>query len=227
MFEQFLKDPAKRKDRYNIGKVEKSNNYCFNQFDVKDFFSSKHRSNSDNVITRLVNNLTRAINKHSTLPKIIAVIFDNDIINNCNHDGYGISVHYGIILEEIINEFDRIISQYKNLLPNRCKREYFPHIIWIAPPGHKGFGADDNVRQRKFTDCLLSLVVSAKYYNKMSVLKMVKFWNPEDTSLFDETEHRFTSEGLFHYWLSVDAAVKFWDTLLSEKFHKKLMQQQQ
>ena len=201
--------------------------YCFNRFEVKDFFSSRHRNRSDNILTRLINELVRAFNGHSSLPKLIVVILDNDLIRNAKHEGYGISVHFGVLLEDLISEFDRVISEYKSFLPSKAKREYFPHVIWIAMPTHRGFGENSNNKRVKFGESLLTQVISSKYYNKMSVLKMVKFWHSEDPLLFNEKEYRFTSEGLYRYWLSIDAAVKFWDTILFDKFQKKSTMQQQ
>ena len=56
---------------------------------------------------------------------------------------------------------------------------------------------------------------------------MIKVWNPDDTSLFSARTYRFTEEGLRKYWLSIDAAIKFWDTILCDKFQKKSTKQQQ
>ena len=92
------------------------------------------------------------------------------MISSFKHEGFGISVHMGIILEELVSECECIIEQYKKLLPSKAKRENFPHFLWIAPPTHHNFSSNDNEKRRKFTDCLNSLIFSAKYYNTMSTL---------------------------------------------------------
>ena len=54
----------------------------------------------------------------------------------------------------------------------------------------------------------------------MSVLKLVKFWDHDNSDLFLEEQYRYTSEGLKMYWYAVDAAIRFWNVALSKKFEK-------
>ena len=55
-----------------------------------------------------------------------------------------------------------MIASYKEKLLTKSKKEYFPHLIWIAPPLHKYF--PDNVKQWRFTEALDEAVQSTQSF---------------------------------------------------------------
>ena len=56
----------------------------------------------------------------------------------------------------------------------------------------------------------------------MTLLKMVKVWSHEDSTLFLHDAYRFTSAGLTKYWMSIDSAIRYWDMVHAAKMADKL-----
>ena len=149
------------------------------------------------------------------------MILDADIINEITYHEHGVSIHMGLLLEDLVEDVKHHIKKIKKLLPAKVVREHVPHVLWIAVPTHKYFGEEANELRRKFNDCLLTLISNPKAKcQNMSVLKMLKVWNHNDPNIFMERNYRYTKEGLIRYWMSVDAAIRFWDVALSKKFEK-------
>ena len=72
-------------------------------------------------------------------------------------------------------------------------------------------------KREKFTNALTAVVSLHKH---TTVLRLVKFWDGDNTNLFLQDQYRFTTEGLSKYWLSVDAAIRFWCIALFKKNEK-------
>ena len=103
------------------------------------------------------------------------------------------------------------------LLPKKAIRDYFPQVIWIAPPSHKYF---QNNRAREMFTNLLEQKIAEKY-EAMCCLRLKKFWYENCGALYMKEQRRFTPDGYFTYWRVVDAAVKFWARTLSDMLCKK------
>ena len=162
--------------------------------------------NSKNILSRMRNSLITALNEHSSLPKAIIVVPDNDIINQVQDDpDEALVFHYERLLSGLCNLFTKSINCYKDMIPQKAKRENIPHFVWIAPPSHKFFSDDNNKRRKLFGDGL-NIAVNAQA--NMSMLQMIKFWDHNNSNLFMDEQYRYTSEGLTMYWHSVDAAVQ-------------------
>ena len=107
-------------------------------------------------------------------------------------------------MQYLLEQFHRDVVAYKEKLPTKAKREYIPHILWIAPPVHKYFY--NNEQRTRFARVLESLV---QKYPEMACLQLKKVWNEQEGGLYLKDQSRFTDRGLSTYWLSVDAALNF------------------
>ena len=192
--------------------------YSYLNYEVRAYLTSQHTLNVKNILSRLRNALITALNEHAVLPKLITIVPDDDIINQViDDDNQELSFHYERLLSGLCNLFTKTIDCFKDLLPSKAKRENVPHILWIAPPTHYYFSDDNNSRREIFGK---SLEVAVNAQKGMSILKMVKFWDHNNTNLFLDESYRYSSEGLKMYWRSVDAAVHFWNVAISKKLDK-------
>ena len=112
--------------------------YAFNNFEVTEFVSSKYKSHNPSVLGQLLNNLMYALNTCKTnLPKVIAVVLDDDVVKNVhaknNKSG---EVQLNIITEWLLREFEKCITIYKDQLPPKAKKLGYPHLLWLCPPTH-------------------------------------------------------------------------------------------
>ena len=190
--------------------------YIYNQYEVREFMTKSNSSNSRNILSRIRNCVATALNEHATLPRLIVFILDDDIINSIPEDrNSNLDIHYERILCGLFNMISKVIDIYKEMLPNKAKRENVPHLLWIAPPTHKYFSESNNERRSRFTT---ALGVAVSLQRNMSMLRLVKFWDHDDANLFLKEQYRYTSQGLTCYWQSVDASVKFWNIALAKKF---------
>ena len=195
------------------------NSFTYNHFEVKEFLTSKYSNacSPTNIITRLLNAVICGLNEYKGLPRLIIMVLDDDVIRCCNHLDSDFTIFFTRILDALTRELSKAIDICKDLLPEKAKRENVPHILWIAPPTHKNFNPINNEQRKKFSICLNG---SISLYRNMTMLNMVKHWDHDDGNNFLREAYRFTSEGLTKYWLSVDAAVRFWFVALAKKLDK-------
>ena len=196
--------------------------YVFENFQVEGYFSSKHDYNTS-CLCRLRNNLVHALNAYDVTPKVIVVVIDGDLLRNVQTtDELTATIQIGKMIEWLIREYWRILESYRDNLPIKAKKENCPYVVWIAPPSHKYFGNLRNFKRERLGHCMDTVM---KNYEFMSVLQLIKVWNPDDGSavLYDGT--RYTSQGLTNYWLAVDSAVRYWNVALHPKFQKDASKQ--
>ena len=187
-------------------------------FEVRAYLTSQNTNNSKNILCRKRNSLVTALNKHSVLPKVITVVLDDDMINHVvDDDKVDLEFHYERLLIGLCNLLNKTLDCYKDMLLLKAKRENVPHILWIAPPNHCYFSDDNNMRWELFGKALGAAVSSQK---NMTVLRMIKFWDKDNTNLFLDQQYQYTSEGLSIYWRAVDSAIRFWNVALSRKIKK-------
>ena len=96
--------------------------------------------------------LVHAINVRTLLPKAIILIFDNEITKLAKDETFGYTIIIGTALNWLVNEIRKLISGYKDKLPNKAKKTDFPAILWAESPTHKSF--EDNFQRKRFNSCL-------------------------------------------------------------------------
>ena len=189
--------------------------YMKSHYDITGFVNCNF-GRDPNAVSRLRNLMATTLEGQILFPKFIVLVADDDIIKCLNHSGYGISKNLGRLVNNIMGYYSRIIETYKEYLPNKSKRQDYPHIIWIEAPLHEAF--HNNEERGKFNSCLLEM---GKLHQNVSVLKLKKIWDPLDKMLYTTDQRRFTSEGYNKYWEAVDKTVKYCDTILLKKISKK------
>ena len=194
------------------------NTYTFTKYEVRDFISSQYKSNIRSLLGRLVNSLYKGLNKHSALPRLIVVILDDDLVSSIDYRKSDCDETLHKLTSWLMREFAKAIRATKDVLPEKAKSEHLPHILWMAPQLHKYFGDFNNEQRFMQSDSLHEIV---KTMQDMSMLKLVKAWDKEESHFFIRDAYRFTSAGLEAYWQLIDCAIKFWDTVLSKKFTNK------
>ena len=92
-----------------------------------------------NTASRLQNLLVGPIRDHVTLPKILVIVPDDDLLR------YLIKKHATTVeaMERVINwlmcQYDHLLSTQKEYLPAKAKHYNHPMIVWIAPLEHCNF----------------------------------------------------------------------------------------
>ena len=146
--------------------------------------------------------------------------------NSCNY----IKLHEGLettkidcITSWLHNEFNKAVSIYKDFLPSRAKKMGLLHILWIAPPTHKNFSANNNTKRVLQAKTLMNY---SQLHENMSCLKMIKIWDHDDGNNYNYHSDRYTAEGLVKYWNSVHSAIHFWNIAIYPKIisHKPSQQ---
>ena len=170
--------------------------FTYTFYEVKEFTTARN-FNDRNILSRLRNSLVTALNEHKGLPKLIVFVIDDDIITSApTNSEDSITQQYEYILNALFKLIERSIDCYKDVLPAKAKREHVPHILWMAPPTHKFFSESNNEKRCKFANALNNVVL---LYTDVTMLRLVKSWNHEDSNLFLKEQYRYTSEGLRKY----------------------------
>ena len=188
--------------------------YCWENFEISAFMTDRFMSNNRNMVSRLQHCFAKAISDKILLPKMVITVLDNDLIKYFGYtDGEeGLTKPLGRILDSLMKEFQSMATTQKDFLPKKAKRADYPRFIWIEAPLHKNF--DNNMERRKF-NCALNDVV--KFHEGHYALQLKKIWDSENSNLFFPEFRRYGVEGYNKYWMTVDATIKFADTILLKK----------
>ena len=188
--------------------------YIRDNYEVKSFASNAYFSNDNNGLSRLRNNLIFATKKMGTLPKLIVVVIEDDVIKFLDKYGkinrkagekiLGESDAYGRAAHWLLNEYKKVITSFKDLLNNKNKRPKWPHVLWLLPSTNVGYFNND--QRRKFGDALASLV---RLYDDMSALGFGQSWTYSDNNVFLRAYNRFTTSGLSSFWRATDRTTRY------------------
>ena len=185
-------------------------------YELKTFTSSAYPSLNKSPLGRTFNNVVRAINELQTLPKLIVMVTDNDLVKYIRS-----SIGEELLTKQIQrsynwlgNQLQRSFMTFKEFLPEKAKRQHIPQVLWILPPTHKNFDETDNMKRSIAGQAIRTLVNTKE---GMAALQMLKIWDHEDGSNFMRENYRFTTQGLTNYWLSIDSAIRFWCVAISRK----------
>ena len=157
---------------------ESYDGYIKETFDVSGYVNSKFKSDNPSVLCRLINALIKAINVEHVLPKWIVVVPDDDIIRALNHSKYGISNTLGRLVDHVMKEQEKAVTTAKEILPEKCKRVFYPIFIWIQAPMHDNF--NNNSERYKFNKCIKRM---ASFHENVEVLQLKKVWDSTDPNL--------------------------------------------
>ena len=185
--------------------------FTFKNFEVRDFSSSNYSSHNKNVLGRLINTLVNAVNENNTLPKLIVIIVDDDIVRNMRHTNAR-QIHR--VTSWLLTQYEHSILAYKDFLLTRAKKQ----------TNHICCGLNhSNTKTSDITTISFVLQSVARQKLFMSTLQMIKIWEPNDNSSYLADANRFTSQGLVKYWASVDSAIRYWNVAIQPKvlFHQK------
>ena len=129
-----------------------------------------------------------------------------------NHLGSNLTKVLSNIIDAIMSDVDKLVKQQKEFLPKRAVKFGYPSIIWIEAPLHDNFSNNDD--RIKFNRALNE---AAQFHDDTFVLMLKKIWNPNDSSFYAAEYKRYTNEGYNTYWATIDATLKFADTILLKK----------
>ena len=71
IFDQYFKQ-VKKNGQYAT--------YTFENYEVRDYSSSRYHSNNRSTLGRLADNIIMALNEHTPLLKLITIVLDDDLI---------------------------------------------------------------------------------------------------------------------------------------------------
>ena len=89
-------------------------------------------------------------------------------------------------------------------------------MIWIEALLHQAF--KNNTSHETFNATLNEVV---QLQPNTFTLSLKKIWDPENRNFYLSEQDRFTAEGLSAYWSTINATLKFADTLLWKKLQSK------
>ena len=204
----------------HVKDTNKERNYTMTNFEVSDFTTTQFASSIRQAIPRLLNLISKGIKERKYLPMALIMVVDNDITRQLKFPKPPCTPEeLKVVLQYLVKETHRKLTDYKNKLPTKCKKENFPHVIWIMPPSHKYFS--DNPMREMFTS-VMEQIIEEKEYNQMCCLHLKKCWDESNGTFYMKEQRRYTPEGLMSYWAGIDAAIKFWHKTLQDVLIKKM-----
>ena len=183
----------------------KLSNYIKDNYDFDVFCNSRFNSATKNMLTRILNTFTSAVNKSTSasLPQYIIVILDDDIITYLDYKGVSVGELFGLWWAWLIQEVRTIIQKRREQLPKKAQSDHESCVYWCVAPTHANFSIERNEIRKKLNFCLESIL---KGKQDMRIMKL-KEWNGSDNSLVKKD--KMSDHGLYMYWNAVEAAFKF------------------
>ena len=217
-------------DQYVKNAVRKTELYMKRSYDISCFAKKSHESNIRNVIARVKFQLVKALDTECLLPKSILVILDDDIIRRveakCDEDNLeNMSTIFSCVMKHLINQFRKLIESRKDQLPEKSISKIYPTIYWVESPQHCNF--NNNLSRRKMNSAIQA---ECSILDNSKIMRMKKVWNSDDEHAYLASHSRFTSDGIFKYWGSIDNALEFNDNKNAAVFMKadqRMFQNQQ
>ena len=192
-----------------LKQMGEDSSYMKDNYEVTIFCSDKYSSHIRNILARVINTTVQALTNTKMLPKIMIFMMEDDIIKFLDHNDYGATELFGKIISYLDAEIRKIILTFKDNLPNKCKRNGQPHMIWISPSMHKNY--NNNALRRKFGGELEQIL---KGRNATTVLRLKQLWNTDDPNLVFEHSSRLSPTGENRIWRAVDRTIWYADTIL-------------
>ena len=117
--------------------------------------------------------------------------------------------HYSRAIEWIADEHVKIIDYFKKYTPAKQlkNRRYWPFYLWISASIH--FRYEDYSKRIRFNKALED---ASRIHPRMTVLKPVQQWDPEDTSLVSILDKQLTGNGWVALWNAIDCAISYFDS---------------
>ena len=156
-----------------------------------------------NLLTRITDTFTEAVNKNGKLSRFIIFVLDDDIIQFTKFDKVGVATLFGRYLQFIIDEVKVVIEERKSQLPKKAIKVSYPVVYWLAAPYHSNWHND--WLRGKYNLCLESIV---KQKSNMHVIKIKEVWDKNNVQLVDKVG-QLTSMGVMTYWMAINCAVQF------------------
>ena len=187
----------------------KTSTYTASNFQIRIIASTAVTSHNPDPIARIRNSLIQAWQKFNCIPKIIAVIPENDIIRAIKTTGVMAEVHYAKAVEWIADEHVKITDYFKkHATAKQLKnRRFWPFYMWIAASIHDRYS--DYSRRVRFNRALDN---TSKIHPRMSMLKPIQNWSAQDAAFVSNLDRNLTSDGWISFWNSVDSAISYFDS---------------
>ena len=191
----------------------RNDSFMKNAFETSIHASSATDTPNRNVISRITNNIIRAINTKREIPKWIVIIPEADLLNCVNYTQFGVSAAYGMVLEFIMASTEKALQQFFGTLPQKANKYHWPYILWIEPTLHMSY--TDNELRIKF---LKSLHTVSLMHDRVIVLPLRQMWSDNSPNMVDTRFNRLFPQGLTALWRGIDQAVRFADTKIMRNF---------
>ena len=106
--------------------------YCRTNFEVHTAYCDQYAYRG-NLLGRLRSALTGLINREWTLPRLIVIVLEDDVIEYIKKKNFDSHKQIERFLGYLMNEFRKVISTFKELLPTKAKKFAWPHVLWTVP----------------------------------------------------------------------------------------------
>ena len=184
--------------------------YTTTHFEVKTW-SGNFKTKAQTVLGRMRNIMVSAINSCHKLPKWIVVVFEDDIIKRYNFKRNAADHDFYKQLKWLMNEHNRLIETFKDMLPIKSKKYNWPHFIWLEPVIHESF------RNTEYDDLVEQFIIAQKEVQKLHenliILQFRQVWNQKEPGYFRRQDFgKMSKEGHRAFWMAFDKTIKFADT---------------
>ena len=131
-------------------KPETYDSYAVTKYDPTKLVSNKFTSHEQSILGRLCNAFIKGLTEQVLPPRLVVIILDDDLITflDTECDRHAESYPLTKMLEWLMTELTRVVAAYKDYLPEKSKKDNYPHFMWVQTPFHINF--NNNEHQENF-----------------------------------------------------------------------------
>ena len=169
-----------------------------------------HEPHLKNIVARIYNCLVSAMSREATVPKMILIILENDLIDYLQYNDFGVSSMFGQIISNMASDMIQATKIFKEkYLPKKAFKKSWPQFIFVLPSTHVNYR--DNTLRRKLATEMEKMLI---YHPEAHAYKFPRAdWDYERHHLVSENTG-ITEVGQRRLWRAVDKIIAAADEII-------------
>ena len=207
--DKFVADTSQR---YFLN-IPENDSFSKQNFEVSSFFTMRPEDEEDsegmddtpkNMLTRVYNCLISAMRRESTVPKMVLVVLEDDLINYVAYDDFGVSALYGKLINSLAGDMRAAAAEFKKkYLPAKATKQNWPQFIWVTPSMHVNYA--NNTLRKKFGTEIEKML---DFFNDTHAFRYGRNdWDCDRQHLVSAETKLITNNGARRLWRAIDKIV--------------------
>lgn len=178
--------------------------YIYKEYHVEAFHDGEVKATYRNIMRKVRNNLTQALNKFPTiLPNYVVIIFNNSYI----HDHIFVEFELKTILKRVLNDVERLLASRREQLTHKAINLFGQTEVFMMrplPKPAKSLKGEYNFKNtRRFLNQMLDKLARTYNFKPLNIDEI----NCAQRALFEDSGD-LSDFGMERMWFSISESIK-------------------